>query len=160
MNNKKENLLKMCGTGMFEQEKINVTLLKNKVVEEIIYNMKEDENFIYFKTYSGDHYILTHRQDCCEAVYLDDIIGNLNDLIGSPILMSELATNKGALQSKYEKSYSFEEGKKYSQTWSFYKFATLKGYVDIRWNGSSNGCYSEEVDFIALSDETVKKYNL
>ena len=82
-----------------------------------------------------------HSQDCCESVYIKDICGDLNDLVGEPLLIAEEVSDYDA-----EPRYEGEE----SYTWTFYKFATRKGYVDVRWYGSSNGYYSESVsvDFV------------
>jgi hypothetical protein len=98
----------------------------------------EDE--IVFLTNEGKRYKLYHSQDCCESVTVEDIVGDLSDLVGEPILIAEEAIsteNPAGVTKEYQDSF----------TWTFYKFATRKGYVDIRWYGESNGYYSERVDF-------------
>jgi hypothetical protein len=93
----------------------------------------------------GSIYALFHAQDCCESVSVESIVGELSDLIGSPILVAEEST------SEEDPPGVKHEYKPESQTWTFYKLATIKGYVDIRWHGESNGYYSESVDFVRVS---------
>src|SRR5690606_29788225 len=91
---------------------------------EIIY--KSDGDRIIFET-EDKFYVMSHERDCCEKVYIKSIDGEIPDLIGSQIL-------------KAEESKSVKESDDYPDhtTWTFYKLATQKGYVDISWYGESN----------------------
>ena len=100
-------------------------------------------NELIFTLDNGQRCKLYHEQDCCENVSIEDVIGELSDLIGSPLLMAEEVSN-------YENPGPLEDDVSY--TWTFYKLATVKGYVTVRWYGSSNGYYSECVDFSAEVD--------
>lgn len=85
-----------------------------------------------------DRYVFSHHQDCCEHVYIESIVGDIEDLVNTPILIAEESSGDTPADSNASPSESY--------TWTFYKFATFKGYVDIRWLGESNGYYSESVD--------------
>lgn len=104
---------------------------------------KEREDLLVFVDTDDNRYVMYHDQKCCEEVYIEDICGNLDYLIGSPIVMAEeVKSNKPIEGQTIEGSF----------TWTFYKFATAKGYVTIRWFGQSNGYYSEEADFVIIDD--------
>jgi hypothetical protein len=122
---------------------IDITELLGKTLIEI--NVDNDQDEIVFICDNGDKYKMYHEEDCCESVVIDDINGDLDDLIGLPILIAEVYTNENEnpidfTDTEYQESF----------TWTFYKLATIKGFVDIRWYGQSNGYYSESVDFIKL----------
>lgn len=114
------------------------TLTKVEVKNEKDPDAYHDDEIV-FHTDDGKIYRMYHDQDCCESVSIESIVGDIADLIGNPITLAEEVTNQDlpAKEGDYDDSH----------TWTFYKLATIKGYVDIRWYGTSNGYYSEEVSF-------------
>lgn len=116
---------------------LDFEILKGKTLSaiEVIKDDATRGDSIRFITSEGEKFRLIHEQDCCEDVHIESIVGDLDDLIDSEILLAEKVTNEGTIEGE-------------SATWTFYKLATIKGYVDIRWVGTSNGYYSEEVDFV------------
>ena len=109
---------------------------------------------IIFRTTTGETFKLYHEQDCCEEVIVEDICGELSDLVGSPITQAEANSNSDPLPGGNSKESDSKESEE-SFTWTFYRLATAKGQVVIRWYGSSNGYYSEEVDFVLLGPEDI-----
>ena len=112
--------------------------LKGKTLIKI----EQEEEKINFHVSDGSIYTMSHQQDCCEYVCVEDINGDLDDLVGYPLLQANEATSDGTGHNGCE-----------SGTWTLYKFATIKGYVTIRWFGTSNGYYSEGVDVYKTRDE-------
>lgn len=107
------------------------------LIGRTISTIYEDGSKIEIECDDGERFRFIHDQDCCESVYIESIEGDLQSLIGNPILVAEERSCDNPALSDYDDSY----------TWTFYVLATIKGHVDIRWYGTSNGYYSESVDF-------------
>ncbi len=99
--------------------------------------LKEGSENVTFTAESGDTFVFWHSPDCCETVEVVQIDGDVADLLHSPLLMCEDVSSEAPTTPREEYEESF--------TWTFYKFATVRGYVTVRWYGSSNGYYSETV---------------
>ena len=119
------------------EELCNVSKIIGLTLKDI--HVNRDADVITFVSECGRIFQMYHDQDCCETVQIEDICGDLNDLIGERINM--------ACESSNEDPDADE-----SASWTFYKFATIKGFVDIRWYGYSNGYYSESVSFYEVKD--------
>ncbi|AGY46634.1 hypothetical protein BigBertha_126 [Bacillus phage BigBertha] len=126
----------------WNNEEVEMEELKGKTFTRIDKN--GSDQLVFYDT-DGEVYLMFHNQDCCETVDIEDIEGDLEDLLHSPILMAEEVTNQGNTRWG-------------SQTWTFYKFSTIKGTVVLRWLGESNGYYSESVDFLKLLGEDKKRF--
>ncbi len=109
--------------------------LKGKTLVSVD-GMEVGSGSVTFVCADGTEYTMEHVQDCCESVAIDDVVGNVADLIGAPLLMADEVEGDMGPPNGYE-----------SWTWTFYKLATVNGYVDVKWLGTSNGYYSESVSF-------------
>ena len=122
-----------------------VSALLGKTLNNIEVNNVNGGDEIIFFCQDGAKYRMYHEQDCSESVFIEDICGSLPALIGKPLTMAEDVSNKCGRPAK--------DPWVYSCTWTWYKFATVTGYVTIRWYGESNGQSSEGVDFEIMEDD-------
>ncbi len=112
--------------------------LKGKTITKLVDATIGSER-VGFECSDGTKYRLVYHHDCCAGCDLNEVHGDLEDLIGSPILMAEEVTGGEEVAPAPEHAASF--------TWCFYKLATIKGYVTLRFLGQSNGNYSETMTF-------------
>lgn len=121
---------------------VNFNELLGKTITSVE-GMEPGSDLVRIRTHDGETYVMHHHQDCCESVYLVDVIGRPNDLLGVPVTMAEVETSDPEPQDCYDDACQ----------WTFYKLATVSGYVTLRWLGTSNGYYGIEVDFEKVQDE-------
>lgn len=104
---------------------------------------RNGDESIDFEADTGERWQMMYEPDCCATCSIEDVVGDLHDLVGSPIVMAEAVTNSDEPKKHPEYPDYIDD----SFTWTFYKLATAKGYVTIRWYGASNGYYSETASF-------------
>ncbi len=119
--------------------------LRGNVLTSVVNNDNEE---LIFTTKDGEVFKLYHDQDCCENVTIEDICGDLEDLIGGPLLEAEEVSNESCVNPDGVPEKEYQD----SFTWTFYKLGTRKGSVTVRWYGESNGYYSESVSFIKVEE--------
>lgn len=81
----------------------------------------KDDDMISFESIDGRKFTLAHEQDCCEQVVIQEIVGDLTNLIGKPILCVEKVEDESAVSVRV-------------------KFDTNKGTVFISWEAILGGC--------------------
>lgn len=92
-----------------------------------------------FKLSTGERFLLMHIQDCCESVRHERTIGNIENIIGVPIILAE--------EDSKEPEWFTEKFIEDSHTFTAFYFETEKGRVEIWFLGESNGYYGESFEF-------------
>lgn len=115
------------------------SVLEGLVITKITGGVGDEE--MIFTTEEGRTFQLYYEQDCCASCAIEDIAGDLDDILHNPLLLAEEVFNSEenpeGVTPEYQESF----------TWTFYKLSTIRGSVTIRWYGESNGYYSETATF-------------
>lgn len=125
----------------------NFAELTGKTITKIDGDRYSEE--LVFHCSDGSAYRMYHSQGCCESVDIEDIAGDLNDLLDSPVLFANEETSEDQPADVPDPKYRDEYG---SNLWTFYRIGTVKGSVTIRWYGTSNGYYSVSVYFKRIKE--------
>jgi hypothetical protein len=137
--NRRQQVQYLSGLGENEMGYDSIAEMLGKTLVRIDGGERGSEHMTLFAS-DGTDCALYHSPDCCESVEVEEIVGDLGDLIGSPLLIAEEVTSENEPLEGCTPDYAE------SYTWTFYKLATVRGHVTLRWLGSSNGYYSERVN--------------
>ena len=121
-----------------QREWFNFSDLKGKRLGGFKRLTHDGNDALLFADLEGNVYLMTHNQDCCKNVWLEDVSGSWDDIEWQEVLEA------------YETSESMPEKDYGTGTWTFYTLVAFNGSVTLRWCGESNGYYSEGVDFYQI----------
>ena len=116
-------------------------VLIGETFDEVVFGSHRDRNgkpeTIEFRRAGEAIFNLSHEQDCCEEVFIEDVVGDLEWLARTPVLDARMETNR---EDPPPSGFVVDE----YFTWTFFRLSTIKGTVVIRFLGSSNGYYGED----------------
>lgn len=152
----------------YDSKDVNFSVLAGKTIKQIVGLEAGSERAKFYCT-DGTEFWMSYYNDCCASCSIEDIAGDISDILNSEILLAEEVSsskpNEKTLEERkarykaeknpyYETFESWLESCYESETWTFYKLSTIKGSITIRWYGSSNGYYSERSTFEQITKET------
>lgn len=126
---------------MLDKEPAGLDLLIGRTIDKIS-GAYQDSESVYFHC-GDDAFRAYHMQDCCEQVSVYKVLGDLADLIDSPVI----STKEYAQVENPEFIPADFKHHDESWTWTLHRIETARGTVEIWWLGFSNGYYSESVYF-------------
>ena len=111
---------------------MNISDFKGLVFTSVV-GLEQQSEEVIFTSSCCRKFKMYHEQYCCESVYVSDVCGDTYDLVGAEVVSAE----KRTVESETDWG---------TMTATFYDIQTTAGSVTIRWNGESNGYYSESVE--------------
>ena len=127
---------------------VDIAVLKGQTIRKVdSWDMNDDRITLTTDKFWYDFH---HEQTCCETVKLIDVVGNLDNLKGKKIVDAKCIIVESEKTKKRPSWVSWFVMTKYggeSNTWTEHILVTEDGIqVIMRWFGSSNGYYGEQVD--------------
>ena len=117
------------------------TIQPDSLVGEVVEHVDIGNNETLLTFASGRRVRIDHDQDCCESVWLLDSSGDVAKIVGKPLIE---VTSEESSGDNVDIGKEFKDD---SSTLTTIRFACADEVVILRWFGTSNGYYSESVDF-------------
>lgn len=122
---------------------IDISSLVGKTITSLYWDQYKSE--LTMIDSDGIHHSLGGISGDGGCVYVEDVNGNLDDLLNSPILMAEEKTapaDGSSIWSNYQDRHFF------------YEIATIKGAVHMRFFGEAGAYYAAEAWFHSYKPHT------
>lgn len=112
----------------------------NAKIDKVIKD--EADEWVALVLDTGETYVAFHEQDCCEHVWVTDY-GDIESAVGEYLMQLESVSNEGGEELPDDQG---------SHTWTFVNVRTDKDTYQLRFYGTSNGCYSEDAQWYRLTN--------